>query len=113
MHVEMSDGIIPFIKEKMSEVDPTIYNETDYPIVFDSPHKIVADIDINGKIIAFCVIMVLEECNKMCYSWSDGTKLGKRAYLLGIRYMVANYGPIGFAEVSTEIHEVQRILGWR
>ena len=112
MEVELDDGIRPFIELKMSEVDNTIYNKEEFKTFFLAPHRIFAVINSLGHISAFCTLKILNEGHQMCYTWCDGTREGKKAYLHGIHYMIENYAPLSFAEGAIKLNKIRRLKEW-
>lgn len=110
MIVELDDGIRPFIEDKMSLVDPGIYNAEEFDRFFSYKHKIIADIDAKGKIIAFCGIMVKDKSFKMCHTWSDGTRAGILAYSNGIDHMITHYNPMEFGQGALRFNKIKRLI---
>ena len=109
MLVELDDGIRKYIQDKMSSVDSNVYNETEFNIFFSLPHRIFANINPHGIIIAFCTLRTLDNGYQMCYSWCNGTREGKKAYLKGIHSMIEDYGPISFAAGALKLNIIRRL----
>jgi hypothetical protein len=110
MEVVLDDGIRPFIEEMMNKVDPDVYNQDEFNRFFNCSHKLLADIDAKGKIIAFCGIMVKDKSFKMCYTWCDSTREGIEAYGRGINYMINHYSPMEFGPGAIKINKIKRLL---
>ena len=109
MYVELDDGIRLFVESKMREVDAQVYNPIEFYMFFNQKHIVLADVDKNGKIIAFCAIMVKSESFKMCYTWCDSTRAGMVAYGRGIEYMITQYAPMEFGPGALKLNKIKRL----
>lgn len=110
MEVILNDGIRPFIEEKMNKVDPDVYSTKEFDRFFKCNHMLLADINDEGKIIAFCGIMVKEKSYKMCYTWCEKSREGIEAYGNGIEYMLVHYCPMEFGPGAVKINKIKRLL---
>lgn len=108
MEVELDDGVRTFIENKMSEINPVVYNQLEFDTFFSLPHRIFAVINKHGIITAFCTLKTLDEGYQMCYTWCDGTREGKKSYLHGIYYMISNYSPLSFADGAVKLNIIRR-----
>lgn len=105
---EIGDSIRPFIEDKMSAYDSSVYTQSEFDNFFQKPHKNVIFYNKNGEIDAFACILVYADGFKMCYTYSS--KTGKRTYVKGIDYMIENYSPLYFGEGALKFNKIRRLL---
>ena len=106
----MDDSIRPFIEEKMSEVDNSIYTQEDFNAYFSNKHINVVNINKTNEIMAFCCIIVINNTKFMCYSWCDNSFQGIKAYSKGLKYITSTYPEVQYIKDNLPTFIKKRIL---
>ena len=97
MLVELDDSYISFVKEKMQELDANTFTDKDFEVFNAYNHTIIGYIH-NDEVITFCCTMGLGNNKFVVYTWCNGTRRSKKAFLEGIDYLLENYPDIQFME---------------
>jgi hypothetical protein len=106
---KVDDSISWFIKEKMIEMGE--YVESEFNEMFEREHHTYVHINEHGTIDAFGMVHRLETTPWLFgYSWHDGTREGRRAFLKGIGSLIDTYQAIGIQEHNLHIKKIKRLM---
>lgn len=105
---KVDDSLSWFIKEKMIEVGA--YVESEFNDMFEREHHNYIHINEQGTIDAFGMVHKPDDLWLFGYSWHDGSREGRRAYVRGIQFLMDEYGLIGIQEHNLHINKIKRLI---
>jgi len=105
---KVDDSISWFIKEKMIEMGE--YVESEFNEMFEREHHTYVHINEHGTIDAFGMVHKPNDVWLFGYTWQDGSREGRRAFLKGLKMMSEVYGSIGIQEHNLHVNKIKRLM---
>jgi hypothetical protein len=105
---KVDDSISWFIKEKMIEIGA--YVESEFNDMFEREHHNYIHINEHGTIDAFGMVHKPDDLWLFGYTWHDGSREGRRAFLKGLCMLFDEYGLIGIQEHNLHVNKIKRLM---
>jgi len=105
---KVDDSISWFIKEKMIGLD--VYVEREFNEMFEREHNTYIHINEYGSIDAFGMVHKPNDIWLFGYSWHDGSREGRRAFLKGSDMLIQTFDAIGIQEHDLHVNKIKRLI---
>lgn len=105
---KVDDSVSWFIKEKMIEMDA--YDEEQFDAMFEREHHTYIHLNEFGTIDAFGMVHKPEDTWLFGYTWQDGSREGRKAFIKGLRMLMDTYKLIGIQEHNLHVNKIKRLM---
>ncbi|WMM95595.1 hypothetical protein CRP143_gp30 [Roseobacter phage CRP-143] len=105
---KVDDSLSWFIKEKMIGMDA--YVESEFNDMFNREHHTYIHINEHGTIDAFGMVHKPDDIWLFGYTWHDGSRGGRVAFLRGLKMLMETYGAIGIQEHNLHVNKIKRLM---
>ena len=106
MIILLDDSYLPFVKQKMQELDPDTFTDFDFNI-FETHEHLIIGYKHKDNIITFCCLIGLGGVQYVVYTWCTGTIRSKKAFLEGIDYLIKEFPKVQFVE-EVKLHPLYK-----
>lgn len=105
---KVDDTLSWFIQDKM--IDMGVYEDVEFYDMLEREHHTYVHINKQGAIDAFGMVHKPDDLWLFGYSWHDGSREGRKAYVRGIQFLMDEYGLIGIQEHNLHINKIKRLI---
>ena len=105
---KVDDSLSWFIKEKMTEMG--VYVSSEHDDMLNREHHTYIHVNEHGCIDAFGMVHKPDEVWLFGYTWHDGSREGRRAFLKGLRMLMDEYELIGIQEHNLQVNKIKRLM---
>lgn len=86
------------------------YVEQEFNDMFNREHHTYVHINEHGTIDSFGMVHKHEGMWLFGYTWQDGSREGRRSFLLGLKMLRETYGEIGIQEHNLHVNKIRRLM---